>query len=126
MFSPVSFFPFQLWINQASSDSSHVSYLSRGHANCNGEPRKALPVGEDTSELIQALQETSDVCTSLVLCRVYAHVGLNGPVCIRNGGIYLFWIKLGSAIIYFILSRVIVSVPPSDPETAERKMNVGG
>lgn len=65
MFSPVSFFPFQLWINQASSDFSHVSYLSRGHANCNGKPIKALPVGEDTSELIQALQETSD---GLTLC----------------------------------------------------------
>lgn len=46
---------FQLWINQASSDFPHVSYLSQGHANCNSKPRKALPVGEDTSELMKLL-----------------------------------------------------------------------
>lgn len=41
-------------------------------------------------------------------------------------GIYLFPIKLGSTIIYFVLSHVIDSVLPSELETAERKMNVWG
>lgn len=41
-------------------------------------------------------------------------------------GIYLFPIKLGSTIIYFIVSHVIDSVLPSELEIAERKMNVWG
>lgn len=134
MFSPVSFFPFQLWINQASSDFSHVSYLSRGHANCNGKPRKVLPLGEDTSELIQPLHRLCKkllmaslcVCTSAGSCQVCVLVGLHAPACIRNGRIYLLPNKLASAIIYFILSHVVVSVLPSELEAAARKMNVGG
>ena len=132
MFSPVSFFPFQLWINQASSDFSHVSCLSRGHANCSGKPRKALPVGEDTSELIQLLHrlckkllmDSLCICTSPASRWVCVHVGLHAPACIRNRGIYLFLNKLTSTTIYFILSHVIVSVLPSELEAAERKMNV--
>lgn len=133
MFSPVSFFPFQLRINQASSDFSYVSYLSRGHANCNGKPRKALPVGEDTSELIQPphrlckklLTDSLCVCASPAPSWVCMHVGSRAPAFFRNRGIYLFQIKLGSTIIYFILSHVIVSVLPSELEAAERKMNAG-
>lgn len=132
--SLLSFFPFQLWINQASSVFSHVSYLSRGHANCNGKPRKVLPVGEDTSEQIQPLHrlckklltDSLRVCTSPGSCQVCVRVGLHAPACIRNRRIYLFPDKLASAIIYFILSHVIVSVLPSELEAAERKMNVGG
>lgn len=134
MFSPVSFFPFQLWINQASSDSSHVSYLSRGHANCNGKPRKALPVGEDTSEPIQLLHKLCKkllmdslcMCTSPAPCWVCVHGDLWAPASFGNRGIDLFTIKLGSTIIYVILSHVIVSVLPSELEAAEKKMNVGG
>lgn len=89
MFSPVSFSPFQLRINQASSDFSHVSYLPRGHANCNGKPRKSFGAGEDTWELIQLGQKPHEkllmgspsACASPAPCQCC----LRAPACVRNG-----------------------------------------
>lgn len=126
MFSPVSFSPLQLWINQAPPGISHVPSL-RGHAHCNGKPSKALPFGEDTPGLIQALQEASDglILRTLSLASGWARVPVGfTPPCTEQPDSSAPD-KSASAIIRFVLSRVTVSVLPSELEAAERKMNVG-